>query len=745
MHAFASRLNGHIPLFAPIDTFLPISHRARDSILQLEAEKWYNPTNYYSCPSKQRFDLENSAPTTIPGPPRTPTMTNPPDPLDLRSASRASSRGPMRSPRQHVAGEVPPELSPLDAFALQSRLLAKQLEETNPRNGRRVSRLPPLDASSPLIVQARSDYFRSMSNDSASTGRTSPDRHRDNGLGLKTEVEDVSEDRPVSVHPTLSGVSPPVADDVPVPAIPRDIIEKEQASEHRAGTSTFNARREESPNAIDDRVPVQNALSTDEAITIPSNKHAAGFSPSMQNAASGVSSSEQPPHQSETFDSLGLAPPRPPFQQRSSSGMSSLETTDEEGPSPMTSSLSSLPPRKLSSGSGVSGPQLSPALPQAKSSPSIGSDAPTASPRPFNFSRPMSRVSTPAQEYPFPKASTPVQDYSLPKVSTPSQEYPFPKTPQESHTPLPEHDEPATTPRSTNESVDSAEDNKAAPSYIYSKFTLPRGKAVRPSLQPDSQLYHLWDQASSQVRGAPPSPPVRPSSSESPDLPSDYSVKGPSLEQSGGVGPAPQPSPNPSRPSTEGGVPHVEEEAPRGRTLTSQNHDGMRGRTATSISTQDSSNTIKPSPRSQITPASISEMTAEEHLAKGIECHESGSLSKSTYHLRLAARQNHPTAMLLYALACRHGWGMRVNEKEGVEWLRKAAEYAGLEIADDEGQQKEGKHVDSQQAKTRKAQFALSIYELGVSHMNGWGVEQDRTLALRCFEIAGCEFQPLDS
>lgn len=136
-------------------------------------------------------------------------------------------------------------------------------------------------------------------------------------------------------------------------------------------------------------------------------------------------------------------------------------------------------------------------------------------------------------------------------------------------------------------------------------------------------------------------------------------------------------------------------------------------------------------------------MSAEEHLAKGIECHENGSLNESTYHLRHAARQNNPTAMLLYALACRHGWGMRANQREGVQWLRKAAEYASVEIAVDEDHAKEGKHVDVLDSRTRKAQFALSIYELGVSHMNGWGIEQDKALALRCFEIAGSKFHPL--
>jgi TPR repeat protein len=95
--------------------------------------------------------------------------------------------------------------------------------------------------------------------------------------------------------------------------------------------------------------------------------------------------------------------------------------------------------------------------------------------------------------------------------------------------------------------------------------------------------------------------------------------------------------------------------------------------------------------------------------------------------------------MLLYALACRHGWGMRPNQQEGVQWLRKAADFAQLEIADDEGLAKVGRPVDVFEQRARKAQFALSVYELGVSHMNGWGIEQDKVLALRCFEIAGGE------
>lgn len=135
----------------------------------------------------------------------------------------------------------------------------------------------------------------------------------------------------------------------------------------------------------------------------------------------------------------------------------------------------------------------------------------------------------------------------------------------------------------------------------------------------------------------------------------------------------------------------------------------------------------------------MSDLSAEEHVSKAIALHESGALQESTWHLRHAAKQGHPTGMLLYALACRHGWGMRQNPREGVQWLRKAAESASLEMADEEDQAKDGKAVDVVERKTRKAQFALSIYELGVSHMNGWGIEQDKALALRCFEIAACK------
>lgn len=80
---------------------------------------------------------------------------------------------------------------------------------------------------------------------------------------------------------------------------------------------------------------------------------------------------------------------------------------------------------------------------------------------------------------------------------------------------------------------------------------------------------------------------------------------------------------------------------------------------------------------------------------------------------------------------------MRANPREGVALLRKAVDIGMLEVAEDEDTASPLPKADFQEKKAHRAQFALAIYELGISHLNGWGVEQDKALALRCFEIAG--------
>jgi TPR repeat protein len=162
-----------------------------------------------------------------------------------------------------------------------------------------------------------------------------------------------------------------------------------------------------------------------------------------------------------------------------------------------------------------------------------------------------------------------------------------------------------------------------------------------------------------------------------------------------------------------------------------------------SVQTDSTDQTIKPTPLHQR--SGSAELTAEEHLEIGIQAHNTGALTKSTYHLRLAAREGLPTAMLLYALACRHGWGMRPNQEDGVAWLRKAIESSGLEVADVEqtitnASRRDGKTdpvAEAAERRKRKAQFGLAVYELGISYMNGWGCQKDKPLGLNCYEVAG--------
>ncbi|KAI6890931.1 hypothetical protein KC355_g21249, partial [Hortaea werneckii] len=104
-------------------------------------------------------------------------------------------------------------------------------------------------------------------------------------------------------------------------------------------------------------------------------------------------------------------------------------------------------------------------------------------------------------------------------------------------------------------------------------------------------------------------------------------------------------------------------------------------RSEASVQSGSTGRTIRPMPPTALHQRALStELTPDEHLEIGIQTHSSGNLNKSTYHLRLAARAGLPTAMLLYALACRHGWGMRPNQEEGVSWLRRAIESSGLEF-----------------------------------------------------------------
>ena len=660
--------------------------------------------------------------------------------LNLRSNSAAGAQKlGLPSPRiQHFDGERPPSLSPLDAFAAQSRKLAMELEQAKKNAPRRLSRLPPA-----LVQKSLSDhqsdrprYFRTLSEEK------SP---QEQGNAGTAPVMMDPYDRPVSSYPFFGGlqtgrngteesdtfVTPmehPDVTRIPRPTTPLDY---------------FGAPRAESPEQSSAKsVTFNEEVKTRTGDSQDSN--------TKRLSTTGSTTS----HPDLTFT---LAPPNAAFAR--TNNRTPREGSDDDYASSAGGSTFSHA-RKPSSSSGVSTPQ-SPKSPlnsthgRSGSQTSEQSSGGTRRSRSnLNFSRPLSSTSLNKQM----QARSPSRQQSnASNIGRPYLDV------ADYLPPRPSFDD------SSSVKPDGFM-SESGPSYTYTKWSLPRGREPSRNskiFQGLSTPHFEWQEpmfpgtppigAISDYSLAMPSPPPtlgRPSTSlsetrqpaspgfsfefssrsKTPEPPASSSnpfayykvpkspvrLRTPSLPESP-TSARPRPSTT-SRPSVESGEPSVFRLPP----AITADEDNK------SLSTESNS-TVRPhTSRSKTT---VSQPSADEHVSKGIECHERGDVKESTYHLRIAARENHPTGMLLYALACRHGWGMRANPEEGVQWLRKAMDSAMLEVADDESAESTSR--DIAERKTRKAQFALSIYELGVSHLNGWGVEQDKALALRCFEIAG--------
>ena len=669
------------------------------------------------------------------------------DTLDSRATS-FSPRPSIPSPRmQHLAGDRPPAMSPLDMFAAHSRLLARQLDEST-KDGKRVSRLPPLSMADPINRQ-RTVYGSRSAGQSPPETATLPKQRPEEITGALPEVEE-PQLRPRSVYPRVSHVPLSEEDDgTPIPASdlvhrdhPLDVVSEQP--QHRSPQDYFSAPRTGSPEPA-----MMNSLHSQ------THKPNPRFGPSRRQQENGYHPFNfGEPQRGMSVESRSskastgsLYPPKSPHVKQASIRSIPMDSSDDEN-SASTNGSGFSQNRKLSSSSNVSMPN-SPFAPFAQTahgrSPSLNSEysigGSHVTRQAFNFSRPISRASQPSVDM--------VRQPSF--DSRPSLDHPRPPFSSLQRSGSADSngflfvDEPVHTPLSLD-SPDAHDSDGPAPSYIDRKFTLPRGRMGQKGSRviQTSELPQLeWGRPSDLRPSTPlanqPMSPGSPSSlRKSPKASLDihrhsprpsFDRSRPSAEQ------RPTSSPRPStenhrrvtsRPSGE--QPQkiaFQEPYPRPPPTPLRNDDESQYTASTR-----SGSTIK-APQRQIA-AMSTELTAEDHLAKGITLHERGEARESTYHLRIAAKQDLPTAMLLYALACRHGWGMRPNPQEGVQWLRKAADCASTELAVED----DHKSDNIEERKTRRAQFALSIYELGQSHYNGWGIEQDRVLALRCFEIA---------
>ncbi|KAF2157766.1 hypothetical protein K461DRAFT_264618 [Myriangium duriaei CBS 260.36] len=638
-------------------------------------------------------------------------MSRRPDHLDLSGTHRAP-RGPdsaksrfnidLPSPR---VGEIPPALSPLDAFAQQSRLLAKRFEESH-QQGRRISRLDHLEVASEF--GRRPTYFRSASS-------TSHQAHLDSGDGEEGDLDEPpplpnfavksqppASERPISHYPSL-GVT---GDENRSNALHRDRSRQPRPAPPMPSADSYfgiQVPRADSPEAYD-------------------SKHATA-SPTVPSLSGSVDSLHSSQPRTNTDDSSkpdhGLLPPSSPPHPTSKKSLVSIRSVMDIADEELQ------PPRKFSEASQVSRAR-SPFTPDphlASRSPSIRSDHSAFQDdfrRPsFNFSRPLS--SSGNKDFPqFRQSYAQQQQYDSDSAEAHRDRSPLSQQPEFSsisgatETEHNNYNIPDTSSQSGDELPVEA-GQAGAPSYIYAKYSLPRGRVIeRSSLGEHNswgQHQYKWEHphaGADQFSGESPSASPNPSERRERPFRPALQLQNARSHSADGRGPL-----TPTRP--------VHRSTPSSPSVYSHSTDRTIRAHSKNSPSQD-----------------IVNMSAEQHLEKGIECHSSGALSKSTYHLRLAARAGHPTGMLLYALACRHGWGMRANQNEGVQWLKKAVDSSSLEMLEiDEGTSSAQRGNTVQEVKSRKAQFALAIYELGMSYMNGWGIPKDRPLAVRCFEVAG--------
>ena len=600
--------------------------------------------------------------------------------LASASMSNLTLGSDLPSPR---TGEAPPALSPLDALALQGRLLAKRFEQQD-KNGRRMSRIAPLTIQNEF--GNRPGYFSSMSNSTVNSPNEDAGPVRSPRPDASPRQEVSSDKRHQSYYPQFGMDEPEMQYAIGPLQSPMATIA--EASPATPPQGYFDIPRSHSPDSVEPHIGLREATPVSPHVPVAAPSHM--FLSPQRKPSGGSEHSQQSQPRSQPRSNL--LPPRSSsslHSTRSPRQSPSIRSVavgyDEVDDMSLSGSYDSLHQnRNLSPSSSLSraqspftpatGPTMIPRSPSAASDYSVNG---SSLPRPaYNFSR--------------PNFSRPTSRQSVrPSLDVRSDVGPSRQASDESVNMRPSFDNQllrqdssdSPTAHYANEQVHTpvsmvSEDfrrsgdfsSNPAPSYTYTRFNLPRGRAVdRKSIGIEdffkSQI--TWDQPGQQN---PNQTQARPPSPESP--PRSFDQARQQQQQHG---------------------------AP---SLTSSNST-IRARTA----------------------GSVGEVTAQQHCDMGLELHEAGELLKSTYHLRLAARAGLPEAMFWYGLACRHGWGMRVNQSEALQWLRRAVDSGQLEVADDEAQ---AGATDLTKKKQHRAQYAVAIYELGKCYGNGWGAPQDK-------------------
>jgi len=607
---------------------------------------------------------------------------------------------------------VPPALSPLDAFAMQGRLLQKRFEEQKTA-GHRLSRLPPTTIASEF-AKPRPDFFRSMTSSSLGTQSAPGGTIDDEGpFGNTLEIRS-SGPRPKSHYPQMIDVENPHSTLPRTNPYEAQLLEfVREAAAHKAqaaqDTNYWTMQRSASPEDFDATPlaePVSNGYSrspplpfarlADLSSSTPSN-----FSTTQSLIVPSLTSS----HQSPASTRRQYTPNLNELSHLSIASSSSSISIDKLSPPPHEQNF------------------IFPRSPSLKSIQSMASNPPRPS---FNFSRPISRQSRPSidsKRVPF--TETPHRQFSGSRVNPQTLDVAYRQDSMEAPLPPFTTDTPQTPTSMASEELNNSSEprvDSTPASFVYKKYTLvpPKEEVRRVSARVSVGFEEFissqfnWDGPSAESNldlqlSAPfilPQSPPSPVQTSSP--PSNRRRNKPTELLLGSVGGSPRTS------------------GERTRRKLQKLRPGTSG-------TDGSGYRAAPPPGSPLTMDKV----AQEHLDRGVELYQTGNLEESIYHWRLAATAGQPTAMLLYALACRHGWGIKPTLSESQMWLTSAVNHPQMQLSDDEDTSRNIQQQNSTGRKDLKAQFAINVYELGMTYSNGWGVAKDASLALRCFEIAG--------
>jgi len=643
-----------------------------------------------------------------------------PDSIDLESSSFDPSRTRTPSPGDFPLGHVPPTLSPLDAFALQGHMLAMKFEESQ-NNGRRISRLPHVTIANEL-AKPRPAYFNALLPATSTSDEDHTNQSGDSELSGTHSDADRSDIRPKSYYPFIQTCNDAAS------IISRDsgafLQESGEAITEQKPMNAkdyFDMVRSISPEPLDGAKRNQNAPIITATATID-------FAPGQPS---------QPIGKNLTVDSIksnvstSLAPSQFSAHSRSPRTQSSHTSVRVDSGDECDWRLSFQGDpydlraynRESSASSGfTSSLALSPAFVPPRS-PSMSSEFSVCGPhhirRSVNYSRPMSRQGGTTLEAkssreglniqsPSADSSFDVSSVQEPIDSPMLTETPYLSEAKHAHETLPKHQYRLSTEHRLSEHA-----LDRPPSYIHPKYSLPRGRIllndstfaqdwythkfewkeqqfsnstvtrISKELQMEGNLGmeaarekgelkigHTPQQGS--LHG--PSCVAHPVETSHTDILSTIPARLQPISVRATASPkrltrtrsmenSTTSSKHISNHKCNPSYPPASNYSPASSTCLSSSLGKRIVQPTIPTLTVDNNFTptlvrIQKPNFTAITAPPPDHLSAETHLTIGIACHEGGSLQKSTYHLRIAARAGLPTAMLLYALACRHGWGI---------------------------------------------------------------------------------------